>query len=129
MDVPTRTRSAQLLLAYLQRSTGHPGVQTTAERVSLADLAMQAGLGHDPCVAALCTLAVSGAVKVAVHEGGLLEIRVQARRPPEIAMFGTGKRQPKRRTSARPASTEARRRLHERQVDAVPPRTALAVAA
>jgi len=108
MDIPTPARAEQLLLAYLHQSTRHPGVQAADTRVSAADLAMHAGLGHDPCLAALYTLVVSGAVKVAVHDGGLLGIRVQVPRPPEVAIFGTGKPQPKRRTSARPASTEAR---------------------
>jgi len=91
MGVPPPTRSEQLLLAYLQRSTRHPGVQTADAHVSLADLATQAGVGRESCRAALHALVASGSAKVAVHEGGLLEIRVQARCPADVASFGIGR--------------------------------------
>ena len=88
MDIPTPARAEQLLLAYLHQSTRHPGVQAADTRVSLADLATQAGVGRESCRASLHALVASGSAKVAVHEGGLLEIRVQARCPADVASFG-----------------------------------------
>ncbi len=77
MAIARPDRAQERLLAYLYHARRHPGVQAARPSSSLDDIAAGAGLGREPCRAALYALAEASAVRVYFHAAAAVEVRIE----------------------------------------------------